>query len=117
MNNIFSKAYFGKAYRTRNDRKAIYLFSVGCGVYCITENFQNKIRYYHFSGIPYDFEFSKYRGDDIVSEWQEPIDEMKLDELAKDEAQLYSVVKSKEWQEGFKAGFHKVIEYLTNNNK
>lgn len=70
-NNIFENPYFGKPYKTRDGKKAIYLFPVGCGVYCITEEFKNKIRYFHFNGIPYDFEFSKYRGEDIISEWNE----------------------------------------------
>lgn len=73
MKNIFENAYFGKAYKTRSGQKAIYLFSSGCGAYCITEEFKNTVRYFHLDGIPYDFESSKYRGEDIVSEWQEPI--------------------------------------------
>ena len=82
MKNIFENAYFGKAYKTRSGQKAIYLFSSGCGAYCITEEFKHTIRYYSIDGIPYDFEFSRYRGEDIVSEWQEPIDEVKLSEFA-----------------------------------
>lgn len=69
MENIFKNAYFGKLYKMKNNKKAIFLFSVGCGVYCITEDFKNKIMYYHFNGTPYAFEKSNYRNQDIVSEW------------------------------------------------
>lgn len=68
MSNLFNGAYFGKPYRMRNNKKAIYLYSVGCGVYCITESFPNSIRYYHFNGVPYHFQDTNYRGDDIVAE-------------------------------------------------
>ena len=71
MKNIFENAYFGKAYKTRSGQKAIYLFSSGGGAYCITEEFKNTIRYFRLDGIPYDFEFSKYRGEDIISEWKQ----------------------------------------------
>ena len=73
MKNIFENAYFGKAYKTRSGQKAIYLFSSGCGAYCITEEFKNTIRYFNLDGIPYDFEFSKYRGEDIISEWKQAV--------------------------------------------
>ena len=68
--NIFKNAKFGDCFLTRSGQKAIYLFSCGCGAYCITEEFKNTIRYYSIDGIPYDFEFSKYRGEDIISEWK-----------------------------------------------
>ena len=69
MKNIFENAYFGKIYKTRSGRKAVYLFSSGGGAYCVTEEFHNTIRYFRLDGIPYDFQFSKYRGEDIVCEW------------------------------------------------
>lgn len=108
MNNIFENAYFDKSYKTRDGKKAIYLFSSGCGVYCITENFRNKIRYYHFNGIPYDFEFSKYRGEDIISEWQEEINEKELDKLAEESAKkVYTGFMQTIgiWISGFKVGY------------
>ena len=73
MKNLFENAYFGKAYKTRSGQKAIYLFSSGCGAYCITEEFKNTIRYFNLDGIPYDFENSKYRGEDIISEWKQAV--------------------------------------------
>ena len=109
MKNIFENACFGKAYKTRNGKKAIYLFSSGCGVYCITEEFHNTIRYFNFDGIPYDFECSRYRGEDIVSEWQEPIDEEKLSELAWKYTESMDIPCRYEETavESFKAGYKK----------
>lgn len=106
MNNIFQNAYFSKPYKTRDGRKALYLFSTGCGVYCITENFHNKTRYYHFNGIPYDFEFSKYRGEGIVSEWT--FDDEKLDILAWNNADSLEIGKPitiNDVVRAYKAGF------------
>lgn len=117
MKNIFKNAYFGKPYKTRDDKKALYLFGNGCGVYCITENFQNKIRYYHFNGIPYDFENSKYRGEDIISEWQEQINEKKLNKIAKESFPYFFNDDIDIWEEAYIAGYHKALGYLTNNKK
>ena len=38
MNNIFQNAYFSKAYKTKEGRKALYLFSTGCGWKFIPKN-------------------------------------------------------------------------------
>lgn len=73
MSNIFENAYFGKMYKTRDGRKAIYI-QEDC---CIVEGNIDAFSYFddgHFS-IPL-----KECGIDIVSEWQEPINEEKLDE-------------------------------------
>ena len=109
MKNIFENAYFGKAYKTRSGQKAIYLFSSGGGAYCVTEEFKNTIRYFGLDGIPYDFEFSRYRGEDIVSEWQEPIDEVKLSELAWKYTESLDIPCRYEETavESFKAGYKK----------
>ena len=109
MKNLFENAYFGKAYKTRSGQKAIYLFSSGCGVYCITEEFKHTIRYYSIDGIPYDFECSRFRGEDIVSEWQEPIDEVKLSELAWKYTESLDIPCRYEETalESFKAGYKK----------
>lgn len=118
--NIFENAYFGKPYKTRKGEKAIYLFSVGCGVYCVTEEFKNKIRYFHFNGIPYDFEFSKYRGEDIISEWDEEINEDTLQALQakclaediengvmKRDMDHYYPHDEQSWIQGYAVGFDK----------
>ena len=109
MKNIFENAYFGKAYKTRSGRKAIYLFGSGGGAYCVTEEFKNTIRYFALDGVPYDFEFSRYRGEDIVCEWQEPIDEVKLSELAWKYTESLDIPCRYEETavESFKAGYKK----------
>ena len=78
MNNIFENAYFGKAYKTRIGRKAIYIKNLSDYTYhhqLVLDN--GDIGVYDNFGKPY--------GDnvlDIVSEWHEEINEEKLDELA-----------------------------------
>ena len=83
--NIFKNAYFGKAYKTRDGRKAIYIsresvypfrhaLSLGGVSYAI----------YKDNG-KYDMlvQLDNYQAD-IVSEWQEEIDKEHLDDLAYD---------------------------------
>ena len=85
MNNMFKNAYFGKAYKTRGGRKAVYIshesvypfryaLSLG-GVSCAM---------YKDNGT-YDMlvQLDNYQAD-IVSEQQEEIDEEHLDDLAYD---------------------------------
>lgn len=82
MNNMFENAYFGKAYKTRDGRKAVYN-STGSKV---EENgdhlfiIENRYSYYHYDN------FGRYYHNDInldiVSEWQEEINEEELDKLA-----------------------------------
>lgn len=109
MINIFENAYFGKAYKTRCCGKALYAGKLPSTTLhrLLVEDTLDTFNYNEF-GLYNPHGNSVY---DIVSEWQEEINEKELDELANDEAQLYSVVKSKEWQEGFKAGYHKAKEY------
>lgn len=90
MKNIFENAYFGKAYKTRDGRKAV-LISYNqrrpdepyvCAVACYL-NESIKSNCYNFN------EFGKRRygatsNYDIVSEWEEEIDEEELDRLAEE---------------------------------
>lgn len=81
MNNIFENAYFGKPYKTRNGRRAIYdkerIFVKGWhwvliedeGMYQLNDN-----------GLLQENEETRF---DIVSEWQE-VSEEELDKLAED---------------------------------
>lgn len=81
MESIFKNAYFGKAYRTRDGRKAIFLrtfvahgynhyVSTGDLEYAVRENGKvNKHLY------PYE--------EDIVSEWQEEINEDEYEDKIK----------------------------------
>lgn len=71
MNNIFENAYFGKAYKTRDGRKAIYI-QEDC---CIVEG--NIDTFSYFDDGHYSISLKKC-GIDIVSEWTEPINEEEL---------------------------------------
>lgn len=77
-NTIFENTYFGKAYKTRNGTKAIY-WKYNYRHYLFIETglleCQDDGRIYLFSD-----EETKF---DIVGEWQESIEEEKLDELDK----------------------------------
>lgn len=76
MNNIFKNAYFGKEYRTRDGRKAIFHRNANDKVwYLIKEDIHDR--------IPYNAD-GTCRGDnchDIVAEWQEEVNEEELEEL------------------------------------
>ena len=67
MNNIFENAYFGKMYKTRDGRKAVYI-QEDC---CIVEGNIDTFSYFD------DGHYSIYLESDIdiVSEWQEPIND------------------------------------------
>lgn len=85
MMNIFENAYFGKQYKTRDGRKAIYLADVTNDMSDLHRTYvegadrgENYL-YVHSSGrVLKDAQNAL----DIVSEWQEPIDQSKLCDLA-----------------------------------
>lgn len=81
MANIFENAFFGKVYKTRDGRKAIYL-----GSFYDDKHFPHKIAVENCGtyGYPDDGTYIKEHDYlDIVSEWSESIDEEK--EQLKDE--------------------------------
>lgn len=82
MENIFKNAYFGKAYRTRNGKKAIYLGYTNNSIYhiCFIEDESNKTLYFN-NGDAWGHQRKGNNVDDIVSEWQE-VNEEELDKLA-----------------------------------
>lgn len=113
MNNIFENAYFGKPYKTRGDKKAIYQRDDGLhGLYhhwLITEQ-------QHFA-CANSGEHNMIEGEtnlDIVSEWKEKINEEELDELAwkeypdddDDDTPLYGIDRT-EQREALKVGYRK----------
>lgn len=117
MKNIFENAYFGKAYKTRDGRKAIFVeminnssfFEKYTKVYsCIHESGQRLFYTQEGNDVTRNC-IDKDSLYNIVSEWEE-VNEEELDKLAYDEAQLYSVVKSREWQDGFKTGYRKSLK-------
>ena len=126
--NIFENAYFGKAYKTRDGRKAIffqfdtimddncnaighlaYVYTLKDGEYTVAQNgistSENDIILHNVNTIELD--------EDIVSEWQEPIDEFKLDELAEEHATKYAIPHTSQFVDmtnGYKAGYRKALK-------
>ena len=71
---MFENAYFGKLYKTRDGRKAIYI-QEDC---CIVEGNINTLSYFDDGHYNISLEECDI---DIVSEWQESIDKDKLDKI------------------------------------
>lgn len=113
MTNIFENAYFGKAYKTRDGRKAIY---IGNDTYakehilCLEGNFLNYNYYENGKCKAYPNDST-----DIISEWQEEINEEELDKLAEENNPYPSYDKSDMcvshsydgFNDGFKTGYRK----------
>lgn len=77
MANIFENAYFGKSYKTRDGRKAIYSYCIkgkSNEHYLIVDGNHSLLGGYGDNGI---INACGYHNSnlDIVSEWQEPINE------------------------------------------
>ena len=73
MNNIFENAYFGKVYKTRDGRKALYInCSKKSNIHqlIIENDFMSKRAYYKDGHHEY---YKNNMKEDIVSEWQDPI--------------------------------------------
>ena len=70
MDNIFENAYFGKKYKTRDNRKAVYIkCSKNSNIhYLVVENdFMSERAYWEDGHNDFD---RNNRSEDIVSEWQ-----------------------------------------------
>lgn len=80
MNNIFKNAKFGKPYKTRDGRKAIFYMRTDFGASLLTERYG--LEHYHFDGVIFNCIDER---DNIVSEWQEEINEEELVRLSKQE--------------------------------
>lgn len=111
MNNIFENAYLGKAYKTRDCKKVIFLRTFVCNGYkhyVSTGELEYSVR----EDGKVDKNLFPYE-EDIVSEWSEEINEEELDELA-DKLNPYQFVYDSDnsncWDEGFKAGYRKALE-------
>ena len=117
MNNIFENAYFGKPYKTRDGKKILFQCANADCVCLVTE--EHCISY-NFDGTVWGiFEPEN----DIVSEWQKPIDEEELDKLAEEyfvttynqgnnNPSLNIINEKKFAVADFKAGCHKMLEVL-----
>lgn len=107
MKNLFENAYFGKAYKMRNGNKAIFHRNVNNRTwYLICEEIHDR--------IPCDAD-GTCRGDncfDIISEWQEEINEEELDKFAYDycpEERTWATVNGYKERDAFRAGYRKAL--------
>lgn len=80
MNNIFENAYFGKAQKTRDGRQAIYTI-MSCGSHWLTIQDTSFTWEYNDNG---KLASNIDNALDIVSEWEETINEEELDRLAEE---------------------------------
>lgn len=111
MKNIFENAYFGKAYKTKDGRKAIFFTKATCdGVTLLTDKYG--LDHYHNDGTIFH---CTNENDNIVSEWKEEINEKELEQVAEKFAHkhaIYPDVRDRKIiaKEYFKAGFRKALE-------
>lgn len=111
--NIFEGAKFGDKFLTRDGRIALYLhectriFGKDCGHHLVI--FTDADAYASNGKLWCDKDLKEESEYDIVSRYQEPIDEEKLDEVATD---YTNNVGQGNWQEleAYKAGFRKAME-------
>lgn len=112
--NIFENAFFGKAYKTRDGRKVIFLRTfVGHGYnhYVSTGDLEYSVR----EDGKVDKHLYPYE-EDIVSEWEEEINEEELEKLAKRNniydrfADDFECENYYGFIEGFKIGYRKAKE-------
>lgn len=118
MYNIFENTYFGKAYKTRDGRKAlVWYYHVGQDVVdqvvLITTNASQIL----VDGSGKDLNEPYHNTlNDIVSEWQEEINEEELDRISYESASpsiqdgRYGLISLRLYKEGFKAGYIKAKE-------
>ena len=101
--NIFENAYFGKAYKTRNGKIVRY-----CGknssMYVLEDD--GVVIDYFPDGTFLTSGESEF---DIVSEWQEEIDEEELDDLARKEYPPRTTWDDSE-RDAYKKGYRKAKE-------
>lgn len=122
MKNIFENAYFGKAYKTKDNTIVKFIIQRGEDDFSI---YIPKCKYSIETTHRYNSKGEFYLGDgeyghgalDVVSEWQEEINEEELDELAEDAS--YEAYQTDEYDNasrwlgyyrGFKDGYRKAKE-------
>lgn len=72
--NIFKEVYFGKPYKTRDGRKALYLYKLTPNLQALIIEGDEEIYYFRNDGLPDDWDdtymdSTYYSDKDIVSEW------------------------------------------------
>ena len=111
MKNIFENAYFGKPYKTRDCRKAIYLTKYKHGELVnelAIEDSEAGRRFYLYADNG-SF-YHKPSCEDIVSEWQEEINEEELNSLAEEYVHNSRPLLDGDAISCFKAGYRKAKE-------
>lgn len=84
MNNMFENAYFGKAYKTRDGRKAYFRHYQHGDLRPYMCLIDGEEHWYRLNGKNYVWKEDDYDNPiDIVSEWQETINEEELDRLVR----------------------------------
>lgn len=112
MKNVFKGAKFGDKFLTRNGSKLMFVHYLDDidAYHCVLENW--------YETIDYDpdvkaFEIENHPTD-IVSKYQESIDEEELDDLATYNNPHPNEMRKGDnweiWQEGFKTGYRKALE-------
>lgn len=123
MKNIFENAYFGKVYKTRDGKKAIfshteyseednetfaYLMIENKGVVSNCSESELNCLLVSLDGT---WHAKKYESeDDIVSEWKEPIDKEKLNEAKNEWWQTAKYQSGLGYGDAFDAGYIKAKE-------
>lgn len=115
MKKIFENAYFGKPYKTRNERKAIYLWANKKDGHSLIVEDEKKPHHYNDEGKWYSLDNENQL--DIISEWKVKINEEDLNKLAYDD--IFNVlnqdyfdgkVSFNKIKEIYKAGYRKAME-------
>lgn len=112
MSNIFENAYFGKQYKTRDDRKAIYSYCIKGKPnehFLIVDKNPSLLGGYGDDGISNACGYNNPNLD-IVSECEETINEEELEELAFKSASpslQMGIHSLKLYKDGYKAGYRK----------
>lgn len=114
-NNIFEGAYFGKAYRTKDNTIVKFIMQRYADDFII---YIPKCKYSVETPHIYNLNGEFYLGNgeyghsalDIVSEWQEPTDEEELDRLAHEYVDNSLPLLDGDAISCFKAGYRKALE-------
>lgn len=118
MKNIFENAYFGKPYRTRDGKKAIYIGENSDNLYfCIVDN-SKVIRNYLNTGEETMFEHmpmdSPYN---IIEEWQEEISEDEYENKIKSLIDSCMYWEAYEDAELFAKAFKELFDFAPNDKR
>lgn len=108
MENIFKNAYFGKAYKMRDGRKAIYIYYGADSIFPFIDRHHIIIE-----GTPH-ITTSQSDSGEVVSEWSEEIDEEELGKIAIEESKNLPLLDTKvgkavAYSRGYKDGYRKAL--------